>query len=409
MTNSSAGYHTFSLYQKLTSDEYQELNSDFLFYWNRNKDIINRTPMKNSKGKQTGWLYFYCKNKGIQWILNASSNDKDFSWYGVTSVINPKALLENNYITAARESDLSRVEEIYNCEAQKISKILNNFGEAPVNRADYCINIDLKELGLPCTPEQMMHLIRQGNIPKNFQERLVYNKEQHRFTSEPDCLYLKNKQVHVNYYWKYAQLHDEDHPTFSSREEYRNVIRFEIQYKHNKLYRLLKDKKQDSKFYFPENHEDYFTMWYYGFRNPSIPVDIALTSNISTAVNKKYFYKIVGSGDYFTMKLAKQIVESYQFRTEREERLLFTLEMVKKYRGISKAKSELRGPDLDDFKTSIKDLNAIGINPVTIPKRWNIDHIPNLFRTFEETLYEEELIPQQEYTARQHIETILFS
>jgi hypothetical protein len=109
------------------------------------------------------------------------------------------------------------------------------------------------------------------------------------------------------------------------------------------------------------------------------------------------------------MKLAKQIVESYQFRTEREERLLFTLEMVKKYRGISKAKSELRGPDLDEFKTSIKDLNAIGINPVTIPKRWNIDHIPNLFRTFEETLYEEELIPQQEYTARQHIETILFS
>ena len=409
MTNSSSGYHTFSLYQKLTSDQYQELSSDFLSYWNRNKDSVNRTPMKNSKGTQTGWLYFYYKTKGIQWILNASSDNKGFCWYGVTSVINPKALLESNYITAAQESDLNRVEEIYNCEAQKISKILNNFGESSVNRADYCINIDLKELGLPCTPEQMMYLICQGNIPKNFQERLVYNKEQHRFTSEPNCLYLTNKQVHVNYYWKYAQIHDADHPTFSSREEYRNVIRFEIQYKHNKLYHMLKNKKQDSKFYFPEDHEDYFTMWYCGFRNPSIPVDIALTSNISATVNKKYFYKIVGSGDYFTMKLAKQIVEAHQFRAEKEERLLFTLEMVKKYRGIAKAKAELIGPDLDDFKQSIKDLNSIGVNPVTIPKRWNIDHIPNSFRTFEGSIYEEELISKKENAAMQHIQQILLS
>lgn len=409
MTNSSVGYHTFSFYQKLTSDQYEDISSDFSLYWNRNREIINRMPIKNSNGKQTGWLYYYRKNKGIQWVLNASCNNNGFSWYGVTSVINPKALLENNYITAAQESDLIQVEEIYNCEAQKISKLLNKFGESSVNRADYCINIDLDELGLPCTPEQMMYLIRQANIPKNFEERLVYNKKQHRYTPEPNCFYLKNKQVNVNYYWKYAQQDEETHPNYSNRETSRNVMRFEIQYKNPKLYPLTKNKKQNSRFYFSENSDDYFTMMLYGFKNPSIPVDIALTNNISTAVNKKYFQKIVGFGDYFTMKLAKRIIESYQFRYEKEERLLFTLKMVKKYRGISKAKSKLIGPDLDDFKRSIKDLNEIGVNPVTIPKSWNIKHIPNLFKTFEENIYEEELISQKEYIARQHIQEILFS
>lgn len=409
MELTSSGYHTFSFYQSTSMDLYQEIESDFNRFFINNQNIMGRTPILSKKGNRTGWVYYYYKNKGIRWVLNSSTINQQFYWFGITSVINPKALLDNDYIRAAQENDLERIEDIYNNEAQKISKSLYRFGECSVNRADYCINIDLKELGLPCNPEQMMYLIRQGNIPKNFQERLVYNKEQHRFTSEADCMYLKNKHVNVNYYWKYAQLHDENHPMFSRKEEYRNVIRFETQYKHQKLYSLIQNKKKDSKFYFPENHDDYLTMLLYGFRNPSIPVDIALTSDISTVVNKKYFHKIIGQGDYFTLPIAKQIVLSYHFRKEKEERMLYTLEAIKKHRGIAKAKAALHGPDLDDIQKSIRDLNNIGVNPVTIPKRWGIKHIPNLFQRYEEMLYEEELISEQEYIVRQHIEKILFS
>lgn len=70
---------------------------------------------------------------------------------------------------------------------------------------------------------------------------------------------------------------------------------------------------------------------------------------------------------------------------------------------MAKAKAKLHGPDVTDFNRSLKDLDRILVNPVTIPRRWNIGHIPNLLRAYDDSIYVEELIPEQEYSARQHI------
>ena len=87
--------------------------------------------------------------------------------------------------------------------------------------------------------------------------------------------------------------------------------------------------------------------------------------------------------------------------------MLYALETVKKHHGIAKAKSKLHGPDLDDFKKSLKDLDSLLINPVTIPRRWGIKHIPNLLRVYQEMNYDEELITKQEYISQKHIEMVL--
>lgn len=43
-------------------------------------------------------------------------------------IINPKALVEGDYIAAAQEDDLAMVERVFNSEAKRISPILWKFG-----------------------------------------------------------------------------------------------------------------------------------------------------------------------------------------------------------------------------------------------------------------------------------------
>jgi hypothetical protein len=128
-----------------------------------------------------------------------------------------------------------------------------------------------------------------------------------------------------------------------------------------------------------------------------------LSDEISEDVISKYFNKIIGKGDYFTLDGARCIIEGYNFRCDKEERLIRALELVNECRGIAKAKSKLQGDDLKDFKRSLNDLDDILVNPVTIPRDWNIVHIPNLLRAYYDARYEEHLIPSSEVEARKRL------
>ena len=410
MRNTSAGYHTFSFYQKLTTDDYSILVSDFSIYRNKNKDIQS-FPLENKNGKKIGWEYTYKKYKGIRWLLLSSEAADGFPWQGIAVIINPMALTARNYIAAAQEDSLESVEKIFNDEARKISSILLKFGHCSLNRADFCLNIDLKELGIPCSPEMMIALIKQGNIPKGYKERCHYDAKLHRKTTYKNSFYLEGKSMNINYYWKYPQQANEVHPNFLFREASHDVIRLEVQYKYPKLYPLAREYKRESKFFvsiddlsLEDVYQQLISREPY---NPSIPVDTMLSSKVSDRVNRKHFTQIIGQGDYFTLDGARSIIKSYNYRCDKQERLLWTLGWIKECQGIARAKSKLYGLDLDDFKRSLKDLNSIGVNPVTIPRRWNIAHIPNLLRAYDDSIYEEELIPKHEYIVRQHIADFL--
>lgn len=409
MMNTSMGYHTFAFFQKLNGHEFSMLTSAFILYAEKNKNI-KRFPIKDKGGRTVAWEYDYEKNKGIRWILKSFQGENGFAIQGVMAIINPKVLIESNYITAAQEKDLEKLEEIFNKEAANISPILLKLGLCSLNRADPCLNIDLEELGMPCSPEQMMILIKQGNIPGRYKERKNYDEKQHRKVTDKNSFYLQNKSSVINFYWKYPQQ-DKKHPNYPNREASRYVIRFEIQFKYLKLYAISKERKEESKFYrnmegisveelfeMAESHEIY---------HPLIPMDVILSDRILEEVVQKYFYKVIRKGDYFTLDEARDIVRSYHFRRDKEERMIFALESVKEYHGIAEAKSKLHGLDLDDFRRSLKDLDDILVNPVTIPRRWNIKHIQNPLRAYYDSIYEEQLIPAQECLARRRIDEIL--
>ena len=409
MKNTSLGYHTFSFFQKLKDMEYSDLSTDFSVYVRKNKDM-KEFPVKDKKGKIIGWEYSYKPSKGIRWILISRQAGNEFSIQGLLVIVNPKSLVKRDYIAAANESDFDMTEKIFNDEAAKISPLLKKLGLCSLSRVDPCLNIDLRELDFPCSAEQMMRLIKQGNIPKHYKEReLKYDDKQHRKITDKTSFYLESKSSVINYYLKYPQQ-DEGHPNYLFREESRYVIRLEVQCKYPKLYALSKNSREQSRFY---TAEEEFSLWELfermedGVQIPSNPMDVILREAVLEEIIRKHFYKVLRKGDYFTISTARDIVGSYHFRPEKENRLLDALEMVSECRGIAKAKSRLYGPDLDDFKRSLNDLDDILVNPVTIPRRWGIQHIPNLFRAYVDSVYEEQLVSGQEYLAGRRIDEIL--
>lgn len=405
------GYHTFAFFQKTNEEEYQILDNDFIGYMRETKRM-KKTPVEGKDKVQIGWQYSYKDNqdKGIRWLLLSSKAKNNYVTRGVLVVVNPKTLIENNYIVAAEETDLKEVEEIYNREAGNISKVLLKFGACSLNRADPCLNIDLKELDFPCTPEQMMILIKRGNIPRHYKEREdCYDERQRRMIADKDSFYLESKSSVVNYYWKYPKVR-EGHPDYGNRESFRNVIRFEVQCKYLKLYILSKDIREESKYYIHEEGlslDEMYQRMRDEIRNPAIPIDVVLSEKNYESIIRRDFYRVLRKGDYFTLDIAEDIVESYHFRSSKEERMIEALEMINKSHGIAKAKSKIPKTEIAKFNKALKELDSILVNPVTIPRRWNIKHIPNLLRAYYDSIYEEQLVPTYEYNARKRIEKIL--
>ena len=411
MENTSMGYHTFAFFQKTDEEEYQVLENDFIGYMQRTKKL-KRSPVQNKDKIQIGWQYTYKddKEKGIHWLMLSSKAKNNYVTRGVLAVINQEALIENNYIRAAKDDDLKEVEEIYNRETEKISKIFLKFGSCSLNRVDPCLNIDLKELGIPCTPEQMMKLIKRGNIHWYYEERKeCYDSKQRRMVSDKNSFYLESKSSVINFYWKYAKQ-GKKHPNYSKRESSRNVIRLEVECKYLKLYALVKNRNRESKYY--ESAEglsidEMYMRMYKGIYNPVIPIDVVLSANIYEPIIRKSIYKILRKGNYFTLDIARDIVESYHFRSSKEERMIEVLESVNESHGIAKAKSKLRENEFRRFNKALKELDDILVNPVTIPRRWDIKHIPNLLRAYYDSIYEEQLVSYQEYAAMKRIEEVL--
>ena len=160
MTYTSKGTHSFAYFQRLNRENYSELENDFIECMNKGE--LKRNPIyetnEKKPDKQIGWEYTSKIKKGIRWQLLSFDISPYMTICGVKVIITPKVLIDNDYITAGTEDDIKSIEELFNNEAKKISPMILKFGLCSANRADPCINVDIGELNLPCTPRQKMKL-----------------------------------------------------------------------------------------------------------------------------------------------------------------------------------------------------------------------------------------------------------
>ena len=317
--------------------------------------------------------------------------------YSIRATINPKVLNGiKDYLTAANADCLDEAERNFNVKADKISPILREFANYRLNRADYCFNLDPVELEMGCSAKQLFDLIRQGHIPRHFQLAKEYCKKSKKMRPYEHDFRLESKSGVISFYLKHAQLLDRfgDCPDL---ENARELLRFEMKHFYPKIYAMSKPIKNRVQKEMLES-ESPEAVWNDIFNGDIVNPTMELLSDVtSESVVQTYFNKVVRKGDYFTLDGARWMVKAHNFRNDKEERLLFVLEQVSKYRGIPNAMKKMSGVDLADFKRSLKDLDKIFVNPVTIPRDWGIPHIPNPLKAYYEKMYETRLLTRSEY------------
>lgn len=413
MLRSSLGFHTITLTLSLLYDEANQLITDFCTYRDKTgnieiyrlkdgKPIIyypsdHLPPEINIKFKDR---YRYGDgNRGIKWCIRKSEWCNDFIDYIVEATINPKILADiTDYLTAATYNDIDLAAANFNKISHEISPLLHSFSDYRITRIDYCVNISLDEFIPECTPMRLMNLIKRSNIPPHYEEWMKYDNTAHRTKSRPESFYLKSKSVNINYYSKYLQLLnkskenvDRGYPPIDQKtlDASRNIYRFEVQCKYYKIFSMSQKAKEAG---------DRGINKYKSLLDPVI----------CTTIVSDYYEKVIGKGDWYTLSEAIRIIKSQGFNYQREDRLIKALGYVSKCRSLARAKESCPDEMLNAFIRTLKELENLNINPVTIPREWHIEYIPNLLRSYLDQLsksnfdYSDQNMKANYYTAVQH-------
>ena len=395
MLRSSLGFHTITLSLNLENKEVEPLIKHFDKY--RRKTGLIETYLADIKGKNiqvyrpsedkeyfitplyTNIIY-HKKYTGIKWSIRCNCQNEAFKSHFVEVTINPKILSGiNDYITAATYDDMETAIKNFNNEAKSISRILKDFHHYNLKRVDYCINFALNDLAPGCSPEQIMKLIKRANIPTHYKEWKEYDTTAHRIKSKNSSFYLTNSSANINCYMKHVELQERSQK-YRSRgysqitqemvDESLDIIRFEVQFKYLRMYNL-NHKAEDA-----GNHK-------------TNKYESLLTNEMCSEIISDYYKKSIGKGDWYSLQTAIRTVQSSNFNSQKEKRLIDALKFVNECNTLADAKSAFKGDNLKKFKRTLSDLSCLGINPVTIPKNWGIKHIPNLLYAYFDKISDE--------------------
>lgn len=383
MLRSSLGFHTLTMSFPIFKQEMQQLISDFKQY-SKETGTVQMYP-------ERGYLKveFLSRAEGIRWLIRPDVWLERFKVFVdmVEVTINPKILGGiHDYITAATYGDLDAAIANFNRISASISPLLSTFEHYTLTRIDYCVNFALNELAPGCTHEQVINLIRRADIPPHYKEWKNRDPTSiHRDTSL-GSFYLMNGSVHINCYSKYMKFEDQSQKNVErgrppiledTMETARDIIRFEVQCKPRKVY-SLSHKVKKSKDDLPNKYEH------------------LLANDVCIDKISSYYNRIIGRGDWYTLREAVCMIQLQHFHSQKEERLIKALKRVNDYHSVAKAKAACQGSDLESFKRTLGDLTSLGINPVTIPREWGVKRIPNLMYAYADKVSEEYINKQWE-------------
>ena len=378
----SLGFHTFTILTRLTCQEAKRIYHAFNRLMKSGECIIIPYTLKfyrddvidNRKPDGFNITYETTKagvRKGISWTLRFSNYSRDFKEYTLEATINPKILSGIiDYITAATEDDIKDIANMFDKEVKEISKEFPLFNRFKLKRIDYCVNFHLGELGIPCSTEQMMKLIKRSNIPHNYKERIFFNETSRRMKSDDLSLYLKSNSTTIQCYDKYGQL-QRKYPDSPSVYSAKNIIRFEVQCNYMKVYNMRNAFKKASEKYSYDEFKEFFS------------------KETCELVIRNYFDRVIMRGDYYPLKHSRNLIANRGFRGNVAGRMIGALDLVNPSRGgggVHRAKITFEKMKLDsrDFKRGLLELQIdMGINPVAIPGDWGIKYIPNLMNAYD--------------------------
>lgn len=317
-------------------------------------DLIKKLRQYEKDNKQN--TFYYYSNDGIRELsLFKCKLYKQYAQYFITMIINPRVITEqaNSYLVSSKRHIDDLPVAFDNLLYRKFPGIcLPPFQHWNCKRIDYAVDIHTDYV------EEYIKLFNKADSPHWFDD-------QHKDGS----LYRMSKSVTVNFYDKADQLiklyneqTTEMVPSFPD-----NILRIEIQCKYSKT-SYIKRKL---------NFQDKSILNY-------------LDEELSAEMILSYYDKVIGGGDYYNFIQAEKIINDSDEKVRMKNALIKTLKVIANARSISKAREQFqKGLTIknttifvkgskDTFNKHLRLLRSMGINPVTIPREWALNTLPNM-------------------------------
>lgn len=319
--------HTFMISHRILSPKvfneiYKELEEITGVKPRKIKDIYVTEELKDK-----GFTHIILTNKKID-------SKYKYNFMQITIIINPLKLLEVSKLELLKENQVEELNARFYGEIIKIHHSLPRLEHWVANRIDYAVNINTPYV------KEYIRLFQRGDKPKGFKD-----------TKQLDgSLYLSNDSVTINFYDK----ENERLWNGFNKDGAKNLLRLEIQCKPSKTNTLK------SKYDFESKH-----LWQY------------LNSDISHQQIQYYYGKVIGEGDYYTLTEAIKRVNKSAYTSATKDKLINVLREINAHRSVWKAREESKY-NSGCFNRYLKQIRALGVNPVTIPSRWKINSLINI-------------------------------
>ncbi len=321
--------HTAELITQITPKEYEHL--------------------RKRKSSKIGIL-FDLSQKGITRI-EPMKIERDFTYYFCKIIINLNRIANNGERTTALFSEsnesLKKLYENFNEFMGALLPYRANLNFWKVTRIDYTIDIH--------TPycKEYIELLQRGRKPPRLS---ISGRKTHK-ASGGDEHYAGSVRFSCGSYT--INIYDKEKERINQKapqkiiEETKDILRVEIQCKSPKIDYISKKNGL-----------------------PSKPTIETLTSLQDEQENmfKKAVKSIEGGGTYYTLKMAVKAVEESKKQAHIKYDMVLLLEFVSTCRNLQGARANYK--DKNNYERALKHLRDIGVNPVTIPKRWGIESLP---------------------------------
>ena len=335
-------FRSFTISKSISCQEAGKIMNDFDKYYRRNKVGSSKRIM----GKRVNRYYDSNADKDVKVIMDGIA----FDFYEVICIIksyrtiidnhenmdnvleieiNPKFFDDSENLTFDGNS-LRPIEEGYIEKIWRKSPLLEDISVCKLKKIEYNCRLYFEET---CPHELIEDLVRQSNIFLNYIE------------------------------WEYfgsGMVRRDVKTTWNSVSENPNMILLNVQRT------------------FPKPHT-----WSDLVGHDSISTKLVIEQMLSDDYRRrcinKYLKAVFMGGSYYSMDKAVSIIESSSLDDDRKNQLISTLKLVRRHEGIAKTKIVFKDnrEDLFDFINALHELVELGINPVTIPKKYKIEKLSN--------------------------------
>ena len=277
--------------------------------------------------------------------IKLSSKKRDvkyrYNFMQITVRLNPLKLIGINKLEVLEIDQLQEVKKVFAEKMQIIHTSLPKLDYWTINRIDYAININTPYV------EEYIKLFQRGDKPRNFKE---WYCSKSKIRKQPEgSFYLISQSVNINFYNK---EHERLSQNFN-KDGAKDLLRLEVQCKKPKTNTIK------AKYEFDSRHLAHY-----------------LSQEISNQQIEYYYNKTIGTGDYYKLSEAIKMVQESNYTSKTKEKLIEVLRVVSRHRSIWKAREKSQY-NSSCFNRYLKQIRALGVNPVTIPVRWKINKLRN--------------------------------